>query len=136
MSFANRLRFYRVAHEWTQAELASRLNVKQTTISSWENERTDPTMGQVVELCRIFNCTMSDLTDTRARAVGEITLEDILIKIGSLTKDEIHTIQSALHRRLESLMEADKIMQEKQELERQMAKMQERLNELEAKKVQ
>lgn len=45
----------------SQTELAQRLHVKQNTISGWETGRTEPNMGAVIELCKIFDCMPSDL---------------------------------------------------------------------------
>jgi transcriptional regulator with XRE-family HTH domain len=46
----------------TQGELANRLNVSNKTISSWEIDRTEPTMQYVTMLCEIFGCTKNELT--------------------------------------------------------------------------
>ena len=41
----------------TQVSLANTLNVKQSTISSWEIERTSPTLEQLGDLANIFDVT-------------------------------------------------------------------------------
>lgn len=41
----------------TQVQLATKLGVKQSTISSWEIERTSPTLEQLGDLANIFEVT-------------------------------------------------------------------------------
>lgn len=45
----------------SQAELGLKLGVKHGAVSSWENGRTEPNIGQIEKMCLIFNCKKSDL---------------------------------------------------------------------------
>ena len=131
MSFSDRMRYYRTAIGMTQADLANRLGVSQKAISSWETGRTDPNLGQVAEMCRIFDCQIDQLTETRSRKIGEISIEDILVRIGTATMNEVLTIQEAANLRLEYITEVSEAMREKKKLEQQMADMQKRIDDLE-----
>ena len=51
----------RVQKGITQESLALSLDVKQSTISSWEIERTSPTLEQLVKLAEIFGVTVDQL---------------------------------------------------------------------------
>ena len=51
----------RVQKGITQESLALSLDVKQSTISSWEIERTSPTLEQLVKLSEIFGVTVDQL---------------------------------------------------------------------------
>jgi len=44
-----------------QWQLSIKMEVTAQTVSSWEVGRTEPNMGQIEMLCRIFNCDMSEL---------------------------------------------------------------------------
>lgn len=51
----------RNAKNLTQIELAELLHVRQTTISSWERDRTEPNMGMVEALASALGCYKSDI---------------------------------------------------------------------------
>lgn len=57
----NRIKDYRKSIGLSQVELAEKIGVRNTTISSWETNRTEPTMKDVVKLCEIFDCKVNDL---------------------------------------------------------------------------
>lgn len=61
----------------SQKELAERLHVAQNTISSWETGRTEPNIGAIEDLCRVFQCQKSDLLDF----IVEEPKKDIYLKI-------------------------------------------------------
>ena len=44
-----------------QWQLSIKMDVTAQTISSWEVGRTEPNMGQIEMLCRIFGCEMTEL---------------------------------------------------------------------------
>ena len=69
MAFADRLKYYRTINDMKQEELANKIGVSQKTISSWETGRSEPTMREVTKLCKTLDCTVEDLTDTRARII-------------------------------------------------------------------
>lgn len=50
-----RIRFLREQIGKTQGELADLINVKRYTVSDWENERTEPDIESINNLCKIFN---------------------------------------------------------------------------------
>ena len=45
----------------TQAELGERLNLKGATISSWENNNSDPDIDEFVKYCEICNVDFREL---------------------------------------------------------------------------
>lgn len=63
----------------SQKELAERLHVAQNTISSWETGRTEPSIGAIEDLCRVFQCQKSDLLDFNVYI--EQPKKDIYLKI-------------------------------------------------------
>lgn len=55
------LRELRIKANMTQAELAERLQVKQSTISMWESHRAFPRKDKLHVLCKLLNCKVDDL---------------------------------------------------------------------------
>jgi putative transcriptional regulator len=50
----NRLRILRAERNWTQADLAQRLNVSRQTINAIETEKYDPSLPLAFALARAF----------------------------------------------------------------------------------
>ena len=106
MAFSDNLRDFRKSEMMTQEELGAAMNVSQKTISSWETGRTEPTMDEIVRLCKIFDCTIEGLTGTRARKIGEVGFEDIIVRI--CTTDDLQKLtdlQVVLDDRIKFLIE-------------------------------
>lgn len=53
----------RLKADMEQIELADRLGVSNKTISSWECGRTEPRMGMIEKMCKVLNCSKSDIVD-------------------------------------------------------------------------
>jgi putative transcriptional regulator len=50
----NRLRVLRAERDWSQAELAARLNVSRQTINAIETEKYDPSLPLAFAIAKIF----------------------------------------------------------------------------------
>lgn len=61
MNFPQRLKQKRERREWNQKELAAKLNVDNESISRWENGRCMPTLKNLIGLCTVFECSISEL---------------------------------------------------------------------------
>lgn len=61
MEFAEKLITLRKSREWTQEQLAERLNVSRQSISKWESGQVIPDVEKIVELSKIFQITLDDL---------------------------------------------------------------------------
>ena len=116
MDFAEKLKYYRRESGLRQSDIARRLGISQNAVSSWETGRTEPNLGQISELCRILDCPIEELTNNRPRNIGEITLDDILVKIDSLGFRDLSKISDAITRRREQLAAVDKLVKEKNQL--------------------
>ena len=55
------LKKFRQSAGLTQQELADRLGLSRPTISSWEVNRTEPSMNDVQKIAGILNCSIIDL---------------------------------------------------------------------------
>lgn len=82
MSLGQNLQFLRkMRNKMTQEELAEKLNVSRQTISKWELDAVYPEIDKVVELCKLFSCTMDELVREDMNVVDEaysdIRIEEI-----------------------------------------------------------
>ena len=57
----NRLRELREAREWSQLELADRLEVSRQTIIAIEKEKYDPSLPLAFDIARLFRCRIEDI---------------------------------------------------------------------------
>ena len=52
---------YRDARHWSEYQLAERSGIPQSTISSWYNKNTTPTLSSLEKICSTFGITLSQL---------------------------------------------------------------------------
>lgn len=57
----NKLKVHRAMHDWTQEDLARRVNVTRKTINTIENGRFVPSTYLSLKLARAFGVTVEDL---------------------------------------------------------------------------
>lgn len=55
------LKALRVNANLTQMDAAKKLNVSKPTIVNWENNNTSPTGAQLMKICAVYNCELSDI---------------------------------------------------------------------------
>lgn len=55
LSLGEKIKNLREDHNLTQAELGKALNMTQRKISYMENNRYEPSVQDIIELCRFFN---------------------------------------------------------------------------------
>lgn len=134
MAFADRLKKYRTDIDMKQEELADKIGVSQKTISSWETGRSEPTMREISKLCKVLDCTVEDLTDTRTRRIGEITMQDMMVKIETLGKEELRDLNERIERRMEIIIEREELENERKALNDRIMYLEKALYNLEHKK--
>ncbi len=61
----NRLRELRAVKNWSQAELAERLDVSRQTINAIETEKYDPSLPLAFKIARLFKCRIEDVFESR-----------------------------------------------------------------------
>lgn len=61
MNFAQKIKSYRQKNNWTQQDVAERLNVSRKTISSWENSRSYPDVFMLVQISDLYHVSLDDL---------------------------------------------------------------------------
>jgi putative transcriptional regulator len=57
----NQLRALRAEHDWTQADLADRVNVSRQTINAIEKEKFDPSLPIAFRIARVFGMTIEEI---------------------------------------------------------------------------
>lgn len=67
--FGERLRMYRKRSGKSQMTVSQETDIPQTTISDWENSKTEPMVSDLVALANVFGITVSAL-------IGESRIED------------------------------------------------------------
>lgn len=65
------IRTQRRAKGWTQKELAEKLNVDQSAVTLWEKGKNGVRMQSLVEMARLFECTVDDLLKDDVEEKGE-----------------------------------------------------------------
>lgn len=57
----NRLRVLRAERDWSQAELAQRLEVSRQTINAIETEKYDPSLPLAFKIARLFKSRIEEI---------------------------------------------------------------------------
>ncbi len=65
MALSDRIVSLRKQHNLSQRDIAHALGITDQTVSNWEQGRSEPrlTIKQVILLCRILECSLTDLDD-------------------------------------------------------------------------
>lgn len=73
MSLGENLQFLRKKENITQEQLAEQLGVSRQSISKCESDTAYPEMEKLLQLCKLFQCTMDDLMQ---KEISQIYVED------------------------------------------------------------
>jgi putative transcriptional regulator len=57
----NRLRELRAAKEWSQSDLADKLDVSRQTVNAIETEKYDPSLPLAFKVARLFKSKIEDI---------------------------------------------------------------------------
>lgn len=63
MNFNEKLQKLRKEKKYSQEELADMLDVTRQSVSKWESGQTYPEMHKLLAICKIFGCTLEELTN-------------------------------------------------------------------------
>lgn len=114
MSLGKRLKMIREENGLTQEQLAKKIGLSQRTVSSYECDRNVPDMNTYKKLCDIYDCTIGYLTGTKEHDANDITIEDIMHKLATLTIEELDRIQEHIEVLIVSKKEYAKALAEKE----------------------
>lgn len=81
MGISKNIEMLRKRNKITQKELSQRLNVSDKTVSSWESGRTEPNIGMIEALCKIFDCTKSELIDSDFSGSCKVDLSPFFLEL-------------------------------------------------------
>ncbi|MGX7201610.1 XRE family transcriptional regulator [Enterococcus plantarum] len=81
MELKTQLKKYRSINEWTQKDLAEKLNVSDKTISSWETGRTYPDVHMLITLSELFGITLDEFLRGDSKMVKRIDTDLKLKKV-------------------------------------------------------
>lgn len=73
MKFNEKLQKLRKENKMSQEQLADLLDVSRQAVSKWESGTTYPEMDKLLMLCKIFKCTLDELTNDN---ISDITVEE------------------------------------------------------------
>ncbi len=60
-SIANNINFYRKRANLTQSQLAEKIGVKTTTVSTWERGASSPDIETLYIICKLFNVSLDEM---------------------------------------------------------------------------
>jgi len=63
MRFCDKLPKLRKNNNYSQEQLADKLNVSRQAVSKWELGSSYPDMDKMIQMCKILNCNLEDLMD-------------------------------------------------------------------------
>lgn len=92
MKFNEKLQTLRKEKKMSQEDLAGELDVSRQSVSKWESGTTYPEMDKLLALCKIFNCSLEDLTNDNITKINVETEEKILPNLVSNIKTEAKRI--------------------------------------------
>lgn len=70
MSFSEKLVQLRKREKMSQEQLAALLDVTRQSVSKWESGQTYPEMDKLLAMCKIFKCSLDDLTNDEVTTVN------------------------------------------------------------------
>ncbi len=79
--FSKNLRFFLEKNDLTQLDFAKKMNVSTATVSNWCKGIKSPRMDKVDLMCKIFNCSRSDLVEDKGSLIGKKKSKSILIPV-------------------------------------------------------
>lgn len=104
MSFNEKLQKLRKANNLSQEGLADLLDVTRQSVSKWESGTTYPEMDKLLAMCKIFKCSLDDLTN------DEITD----IKTEEKKKNSLYTLIDSILYFLNQTYQTFKVMTRKE----------------------
>lgn len=87
MKFGDNLRNLRKKKKLSQEELAEKMRVSRQSVSKWETGDAYPEMNNILSLCHIFHCNISDLVNDSIIDLDSLD-DEIKMNIVKLKKNE------------------------------------------------
>ncbi|MBG9598888.1 helix-turn-helix domain-containing protein [Bacillus mycoides] len=81
MELGNKLKELRKEHNYSQNQLADKLNVTAQAISKWENNRCAPDIINLVQLSNLYNVSLDYLIKSDKELQSHLSLENNRLKV-------------------------------------------------------
>lgn len=110
MDLGKTIATYRKLQNWTQAELAEKLDVHQTQIAHWEKGRSKPRRDSLEKLAEAFETTVEGLAAGGPNNLDEIEdpeLKSLLSQVTKLSPKQ----QNALKTVLEDMLQISQLQE-------------------------
>jgi DNA-binding XRE family transcriptional regulator len=75
ISFGERVRRARIRNAMTQADLAEKIEVVQTTISNWEKEKATPNPDQKIQLKKVLGSVWTETSTDREEDASAVSVQ-------------------------------------------------------------
>ena len=76
MAIASRIKQLRQESQWTQAELAEKMGIKQKQISAYERGINSPSTDVLIKLAEVFDVTLDYLAFETKGSMGKLNIQD------------------------------------------------------------
>ena len=87
MKFGDNLRNLRKSKNISQENLAEKVNVSRQSVSKWETGEAYPEMNNILQLCKIFHCSINDLVNDNIADINSLD-EEIKMSVVKLNKEK------------------------------------------------
>lgn len=95
MSFRKNLEYLRKGENFSQEELAFKLNVSRQAVSKWESGGAYPETDKMLSMCKIFNCTLDelmndDIAELKKDQERKYSFNDLVDEVTDIVKRTFH----------------------------------------------
>lgn len=90
MAFRKNLQTVRKFNHLSQEKLATKIGVSRQSVSKWENGETYPTTANIIAICSVLHCKVTDLIDTSSEESKNFTAKTRQEIIALTKKDYKH----------------------------------------------
>ena len=87
MKFGDNLRNLRKSKKLSQEDLAEKVMVSRQSVSKWETGEAYPEMNNILELCKIFHCSIGDLVNDNITDLDSLD-EEVKMSVVKLKKEK------------------------------------------------
>ena len=99
MDFSEKLQKLRKENKLSQEQLANLLDVSRQAVSKWESGATYPEMDKLLAMCKIFHCTLEELTNDEIKEINKekkanLNIIDELLEAINKTINMFHDMTS------------------------------------------
>lgn len=93
---ASNIRKFRIMKNLKQNELAKKLGVSNSSISNWENGLNGPSLENMIDMCKEFDISFSELYGLEPSVSLTHSEQELLSKYRMLDKRGVSTVEAVL----------------------------------------